>query len=211
MYVFMYVDVGPFNWEAMRAYLWKNTIVLGRLQCNEIKLDLLAYELVTQNVKHTMDQCFTNPVGAALHAIFRCPVGQQPNGFKTLLQVMERSGIPCLMETAEELGRYIYSIVINLLHLGTYMCMYVYRINQRHIHAYIYIYIYIYIIYIYIYIYPYKNNCELHTCTCMQFACKHLHACAQQHLAQMHACNEHKLHANSCMCANAHILHTSHM
>ena len=91
----------------MRYFLWKNDSVLSRLPCNEIILDLEAYHLITHYENLTMDsyQGHPNPLSTALQTIHRNPYSKRPKMFKTLLQVMERSGIQVLQKTAEELGQ----------------------------------------------------------------------------------------------------------
>ena len=96
---------GPFDCEAMCAYLMKNHDVLKNLPYNKMELELVADDVIPYHEKLVMESqrndaqmcTVLNYVRTNLHHKY-------PKKFKSILQVMENSDDPSLKVTAKSLG-----------------------------------------------------------------------------------------------------------
>lgn len=98
------VDV-PFDCWAMSEYISKNRRLLDDLPCDQIRHDLLAYNIISQHDKMSEERELYHPlVYTVLNFVLPKLYHQQPKLFKTFLQIMERSGNTRLEKTTKVLG-----------------------------------------------------------------------------------------------------------
>ena len=100
---FTCVARGPFDCETMASFLSNNSTKLSDLPFNEIKLDLVACEVISH--KESMDHQSTRSLTREVFNIIRHSlVNKQPIKFKSLLKVMEGSLNAILEDAAKRLG-----------------------------------------------------------------------------------------------------------
>ena len=89
----------------MIEYISKNRRLLDNLPCDQIKHDLLAYDIISHFDKMSMERELNySQINIAFNFVLPKLYQKQPKMFKVLLQIMERSGNARLEKAAELLG-----------------------------------------------------------------------------------------------------------
>ena len=89
----------------MHHYLFKNNYSLEKLPCDQLKLDLVAREVITYEQKRLMGQ-FIDKLGIKVFENIQRDLYQgKSRKFKVFLEIMENSDVLLLQDIAKRLGK----------------------------------------------------------------------------------------------------------
>ena len=102
--LFMYVVGEDFDCEAMYYYLLLNSFSLEDLPCHKIKHKLIDNGVITYEQKRLMNNQIEKLGQTVFRNVQQDLYQKKPRKFKVFLQIMEKSGVPLLEDTAQKLG-----------------------------------------------------------------------------------------------------------